>query len=87
MAFDFDAFEARLGQRFDAIETRLDGLDARVDRLDVKVGILHEDVKADLRFSLEALQGVQEQLETKIETESATTRKRIDGIVAALRAR
>lgn len=83
MAFDFDAFEARLNQRFNAIEARLDrlegpdglqGLHRKFDRLHAKVGILHEDVKADFRFSLEAIQGVQEQLEARIAAEGQATR-------------
>ena len=82
-------FEERLNTQFTKIDRRFEEVEGRladkIDAVGVKVGVLHEDVKADFRFSLEALQGVQQQLERQIAEESQTTRAMLTPIADAVR--
>ena len=42
-------------------------LEDKIDDLSVRVGVLHEDTKRDFRFSLEALQGLEEQMDKRFD--------------------
>ncbi len=62
--------DASLSGKLETVERNLRGhiedvdahLSGKLDTLSLKVGVLHEDVKADFRFSLEARQGLREEM-------------------------
>ena len=70
-----DGVEQRLRGHIDGVEQRLRGhiedvdakLEDKIDDLSVRVGVLHEDTKRDFRFSLEALQGLEEQMDKRFD--------------------
>ena len=81
-------------ERFDRVDRRFDGVDRDLAELrqniaDVsrRVGVLHEDVKSDFRFSLEARQALKEVMETSFANQERSFREALAPIADAVRVR
>jgi len=86
----FDAVDARFNAvdaRFNAVDERFDAVDAQFDELRSKMGVLHEDLKADFRFSLEALGGLKEQVDRRFDEQARLFREELAPIRAAVKNR
>lgn len=71
--------------RLNRIESKIDSLITTVDRLNLRVGVLHEDVKSDFRFTLEAQEGLKEQMEAGFAAPAQTLVDTLAPIEAAVR--
>ena len=88
-----DGVEQRLIEHVDGVEQRLRGhiedvdakLEDKFDDLSVRVGVLHEDTKRDFRFSLEALQGFEEQMDKRFDGQARLFTAELAPIRDALR--
>ena len=60
-------------------------VDEKVDALSLKVGVLHEDVKADFRFSLEARDGLKEQVDKRFLEQQEFFQKALAPVEDAIR--
>ena len=81
----FEGLETRLGTGIDGVEQRLRGVDQQLSDLSLRVSVLHEDVKSDFRFSLEAQQGLKEQMEAGFAAQERALREALAPVQAAIR--
>lgn len=80
------AAETRLRGHIEGVEAHLTGhIDRKVDALSLRVGVLHEDVKADFRFSLEARDGLKEQVDKRFLEQQEFFQKALAPLEAAVR--
>ncbi len=75
------------GQALARIDAQGQTLGSQLAELAQRVGVLHEDVKADFRFSLEARDGLKEQVDRKFEDQARVFREELAPIRDALRIR
>jgi hypothetical protein len=64
------------------MNSRIDTLHADLSQ---RMGVLHEDVKSDIRFTLEARQGLQQVMETKFAEQERSFRDALAPIAASVR--
>jgi len=76
---------AGVDKRFDSVDQKFAGVSERFDDLSQRVGVLHEDVKRDFRFSLEAQQGLKEQMEAGFAAQAEALKEALAPIKAAVR--
>ena len=76
---------AGVDKRFDSVDLKFAGVSERFDDLSQRVGVLHEDVKRDFRFSLEAQQGLKEQMEAGFAAQAEALKEALAPIKAAVR--
>lgn len=77
-----DGVEQRLRGHIEAVEQRVD---EKFDHLNVRVSVLHEDVKSDFRFSLEALKGTEERINSRFDEQARTFSDQLAPIRDAVR--
>ena len=76
---------AGVDQKFVGITQEFAGVNRRLDDLSQRVGVLHEDVKRDFRFSLEAQQGLKQQVEAGFAAQTEAQKEALAPIKAAVR--
>lgn len=79
-----EAFEQRLDKRFQRIDSRSEQVDTRLEQIDTRLedlkqsmSVQFEDVRRDIRFSLEAVQGVREVTDRGFEDRQTQHREQI----------
>lgn len=78
----FDDLRRSVDARFDDVNQRTD---ERFDNVNRRISVLHEDVKSDIRFTLEARQAVQEVMETTFADQARSFREALAPIADAVR--
>jgi len=84
----FDSVDEQLkgvGRRFDAVDLRFDDVAQEFRDVHQRIGVLHEDVRANLRFGLEARDGLKEQMERLFAEQRDTLREELAPMKAAIR--
>jgi len=76
-------------ERFDKLEQMIGSLGTRMDAgfedVNQRIGVLHEDVKSDIRFTLEARQALQEVMDTKFAEQERSFKEALAPIADAVR--
>lgn len=67
------------------LEARFNTLETKVDDVRQAVGVLHEEAMSAFRFSLEAVQGTEQQLDARITRESSEIKALIQPVTDAVR--
>ncbi len=74
-----------LKQLQDNMNARFDSLESRIADVRQVVGVLHEDVKSDFRFTLEAQQGLKEVMDAGFANQERSFREALAPIADAVR--
>jgi tetrahydromethanopterin S-methyltransferase subunit G len=92
----FDKLEQMIGSltaRFDSVDQRFDEVDRQFKdvgntlvEMNQRIGVLHEDVKSDIRFGLEARQALQEVMEAGFANQERSFGEALAPIADAVRA-
>lgn len=78
----FDDMNQRMDESFGDVNQRMD---ERFGGVNQRISVLHEDVKSDIRFTLEARQALQEVMETKFADQERSFREALAPIADAVR--
>lgn len=90
----FEDVNQRMGARFGEVTQRMDArfqgvtqeMAAGFLEVSQRIGVLHEDVKSDIRFGLEARQALQDVMETGFANQERSFKEALAPIADAIRA-